>query len=77
MNTSTKGLKSDAQKLLQDEGWKGPLAIGIVALVLAMVLGSILFDALKALIIIVLYIVGICLLGLAAYRAYQQSQSKK
>ena len=77
MNTSTQNLKQDAETLFHDKGWKGPLTIGIVALVLAMVLGSVLFDALKALIIVILYVGGIGLLGLSAYRAYQQNEAKK
>jgi len=77
MQTSTQGLKDDANSLIHDKGWKGPLTTGIIAILLAIILGSILFDLLKALIIFVLYVGGIALIVLAAYRAYQQSEKKK
>lgn len=77
MNTSTQDLKKDAQTLLHDKGWKGPLTVGIIAILLGIVLNSVLFDLLKALIIFILYVGGIGLIGLAGYRAYQQNEAKK
>lgn len=77
MKTTTSDMKKDAKELLYDKTWKGPLAMGIVAIVLAIILNSALFDLLKWLILTVLYIGGIILLGLSAYRWYQMSESKK
>lgn len=77
MTTSTEKLQKKATTLLEDKGWKGPLVIGAVAILLAIVLNSVLFDVLQALLVAVLYLGGIVLLILAGYRAYQQHEAKK